>query len=251
MTDDPAGRNPVPWAADRATVEYFERHTHEYGARRLRTAIAFVNEHKPADASLIDLGCGTGNVLAHIATATAITNLVGIDVSKRCVELTRQKVEAEVHQASILDRATVERFRGRFDFAVMAAVLHHLVGATRRRSHELATLAVRNAFELVKPGGFLIVMEPTFTPAAPLTALFWAKTMLSKVFRRRLPIGGYWNNIGAPVVSYYGSGQVQEMLRGRPDAEVVMVDEAPQQLGRLASLLVSKSNTTLVARLTG
>ena len=104
--------------------------------------------------------------------------------------------------------------------------------------------------QLTRPGGYLIVMEPTFTPAAPLFALFWLKTVLAKIFHRRLPVGGYWNNIGAPVVSYYSRDQLLAMLRTQPGVEIVQVEEVPQALSRLAGPLVSKSNTTIVARRT-
>ncbi|HEY9379532.1 MAG TPA: class I SAM-dependent methyltransferase, partial [Jiangellaceae bacterium] len=128
-------------ADDQATVEYFEHHAHDYSAARLRPAVTFIRKHSTPDASLIDIGCGTGNVLAHIARTTRITNLVGLDVSERCVELTRQKVAAEVYRASVLDDETVDRFRSSFDFAVMAAVLHHVIGSTRRRSYLAASQA--------------------------------------------------------------------------------------------------------------
>jgi 2-polyprenyl-3-methyl-5-hydroxy-6-metoxy-1,4-benzoquinol methylase len=233
---------------DQATIDYFEHHVHDYSSGRLHPAVTFIAEHTTPDASLIDIGCGTGNVLAHIARTTGISQLAGLDVSERCVELTKEKVAADVYRASVLDDATVARFRGSFDFAVMAAVLHHLVGVNRRRSRRAANRAVSNALELVKPGGYLIVMEPTFTPAATVFALFWVKTVLSKIFHRRLPVGGYWNNIGAPVVSYYSSKQVLTMLQTSPGAEIVQVDEVPQRLSKLADLLVSKSNTTVMAR---
>jgi 2-polyprenyl-3-methyl-5-hydroxy-6-metoxy-1,4-benzoquinol methylase len=235
-------------ADDQATVEYFEHHAHDYSAARLRPAVTFIRKHSTPDASLIDIGCGTGNVLAHIARTTRITNLVGLDVSERCVKLTRQKVAAEVYRASVLDDETVDRFRGSFDFAVMAAVLHHVIGSSRRRSYLAASQAVSNALELVKPGGHLVVMEPTFTPAVSVFALFWVKTVLAKVFHRRLPVGDYWNNIGAPVVSYYSSNQLLAMLRTRPGTEIIQFDEAPQTVSKLADLLVSKSNTTIVTR---
>ena len=238
----------VPAPSDAGTVEYFEHHVHEYSARRLRPAVAFINQHKPADAALIDIGCGAGNVLAHLAESTGIATLAGLDVSERCVVLTRERVPAAgVHQASVLDPATVDRFRDTFDFAVLAAVVHHLVGPTRRQSRQLARDAVANALQLVKPGGYLIVMEPTFVPAPSVFVLFWLKTVLSRIFHRRLPVGGYWNNVGAPVVSYYSSGQLRAMLHDRPDTEIVLVDEQPQRLGKLAGLVVSKSNTTVVA----
>jgi 2-polyprenyl-3-methyl-5-hydroxy-6-metoxy-1,4-benzoquinol methylase len=260
FANSPNPRVPLPGCSlysalmteDQATVEYFDHHAHDYSAGRLRPAVAFINEHLPVDASLIDIGCGTGNVLAHIAKATGIRHLAGLDVSERCVELTLQKVAAAaVYRASVLDQGMVDQFRGRFDFAVLAAVLHHLVGPTRGRSRQLADRAVSNALQLVKPGGYLIVMEPTFTPAAPVFALFWVKVVLSKIFRRRLPVGDYWNNIGAPVVSYYSCEQVQAMLRtALPGTQIVQVDEVPQTLNALADRLVSKSNTTVVARRT-
>jgi 2-polyprenyl-3-methyl-5-hydroxy-6-metoxy-1,4-benzoquinol methylase len=233
---------------DQATIDYFGHHVHDYSPGRLHPAVTFIAEHTKPDASLIDIGCGTGNVLAHIARTTGISQLAGLDVSERCVELTKEKVAADVDRASVLDDATVARFRGSFDFAVMAAVLHHLVGANRRRSRRAANRAVSNALELVKPGGYLIVMEPTFTPAATVSALFWVKTVLSKIFHRRLPVGGYWNNIGSPVVSYYSGKQVLTMMQTSPGAEIVQVDEVPQRLSKLADLLVSKSNTTVMAR---
>jgi SAM-dependent methyltransferase len=233
---------------DRATVEYFEHHAHDYSPARMQTAVTFIAEHVTPDASLIDIGCGTGNVLAHIARTAGISQLAGLDISQRCVELTKEKVAADVYQASVLDDATVGRFHGSFHFAVMAAVLHHLVGPNRRHSRRAGDRAVSNALEMVKPGGYLIVMEPTFTPAATVFALFWIKTVLSKIFHRRLPIGGYWNNIGPPVVSYYSSEQVLAMLLASPSAEIIQVHDEPQRLSKLAGLVVSKSNTTVIAR---
>ena len=38
------------------------------------------------------------------------------------------------------------------------------------------------------------------------------------------------------------------MLRTSLGAEIVQVDDAPQRLSKLADLLVSKSNTTVIAR---
>lgn len=249
----PSGREaraayPSRMGDDRATVDYFDHHVHDYSPARLQSAVTFIAEHVTPDSALIDIGCGTGNVLAHISRTTGISQLAGLDVSERCVELTKEKVAADVYRASVLDDATVARFRGGFDVAVMAAVLHHLVGPSRRHSRRAANRAVSNALQMVKPGGYLIVVEPTFTPAVTVFVLFWIKTVLSKIFRRRLPIGGYWNNVGAPVVSYYSTDEVLEMLGGAPDVQIIQVDKAPQRLSKLADLLVSKSNTTVVAR---
>lgn len=233
--------------ADPDTVAYFDDHTHEYSVGRLRRAVEFIRQHRTPDATLVDIGCGTGNVLAHIKRHTGLRTLVGLDVSERSLQLTRERVGAEVHLASVLDDTMVDRFAERFDFAVMAAVLHHLVESTRRQSLRAATRAVQNAVRMVKPGGYLIIIEPTFTPSPPLTALFWTKTLLSKLVHRRLAVGGYWNNLGAPVVSYYSRKHVLAMVHAQPITRVVLEDSGPQPLSRLAALVVNKSNTTVVA----
>jgi hypothetical protein len=72
---------------------------------------------------------------------------------------------------------------------------------------------------LLKPGGYLVIAEPTFAPSAPLGALFWAKSLTARLTSRRLPIGGYWNNIGPPVVSYHSPDQLRTLVARLPPAE--------------------------------
>ena len=231
------------------TTAYFEHHVPEYSLRHARRAVQLIHAAGPRDAALVDIGCGVGTVLALLAeTSPGITRFVGFDVSAACLELTRQRVDAELHQASILDPATIERFRGQFDFALMAAVLHHLVGSTRRRSRRIAETAIANSLVLLKPGGYLVIAEPTFVPSAALGALFWVKSLSARLTSRRLPIGGYWNNIGPPVVSYYGPDQLRALVAGVPAAEIVSTDSVPQRLNRLGQILVAKTNTTMMIR---
>ena len=235
-------------AADQETTAYFDQHVPEYSLRHARRAVQLICAAGPRDASLVDIGCGVGTVLASLATkATGISRLVGFDVSSACLEETRQKVDAELHQVSITDSAAVGRFRGQFDFALMAAVLHHLVGPTRRRSRRVAETAIANSLVLLKPGGYLVIAEPTFAPSAPLGALFWAKRMSARMTSRRLPIGGYWNNLGPPIVSYYSPDQLHALVGGLP-AEIVFSDSVPQRLNRLGQTLVAKTNTTMMIR---
>ena len=233
---------------DASTAAYFEHHAPEYSPRRLRTAMRLINKLAPADGALIDVGCGVGNVLAYAAGKTRLPRLVGMDVSPRCLEMARDRVNAEFVQASILDADAVERMRGRFDVALMAAVLHHVIDGTRRRSRGAAERAVTNAAALIRPGGHLVIVEPTFRPAPPLTALFWMKRLTSAVVERRIPIGGYWNNIGPPVVSYYSHADVLAMVAGVPGIRVVDQVAEPQRLSPLAARVLAKTNSTIVAQ---
>ena len=98
--------------------------------------------------------------------AGGIEGTAGLDVSARCLEQTRERVDAETFLGSVLDRELVDSIGPKYDFAVVAAVLHHLIGDSRRESREHAKLAVANSKRLLKPGGHLIIHEPS-TPRTP------------------------------------------------------------------------------------
>jgi SAM-dependent methyltransferase len=242
------GRRRVRPAVHQPTVGYFDHHVPEYSPRRLARAVELIDTHVPAGASLVDVGCGAGSVMAHLAARTRLARFTGLDVSTASLDRAARAVDAELHRASILDPATVRRFGGRFDVAVMAAVLHHLVGPTRRSSRRAAATAVAHAWRLLRPGGHLVVVEPTFAPAPPLTLLFWTKNLTSRVVDRRIPVGDYWNNIGPPVVSYYSHRDVRELVRRQPGATVVHAEATPQPLTRLAGAVLTKTGTTVMAR---
>src|ERR1700730_13643139 len=142
---------------DAATVEYFDSLVPEYGTDRLAVVARFSNAHQIPDASLIDVGAGTGNTLKFIENETGIGRLAAFDVSRRCLDQVKEHLDCELLQGSILDTEFIEKIGPRFDFVVVAAVLHHLIGRSRRQSHEYAALAVVNAKRLLKPGGYLII----------------------------------------------------------------------------------------------
>lgn len=199
--------------ADEATVEYFDGHLHEYGRGRLRGVARLIGRHTGPGTRLVDVGCGTGTNLARLARVLGVSDLTAIDVSGRSLERAGQRLpEARLVQGSILDEATVAPLSGGFDVVLMAAVLHHLVGPTRRSSRERAVAGVAGALRLLAPGGVLVVLEPVIGPRAAMGALFWAKRGVTTVTSSRVPVLGYWNNIGAPVVSFYGPAEVEEFI---------------------------------------
>jgi SAM-dependent methyltransferase len=235
-------------ARDEDTVAYFDEHTPEYGTSRLEPAARFIREHRREGTSLIDVGCGVGNTLEYLVRAGDVKGPAGLDVSARCLEQTRERVDAETFLGSVLDRELVDSIGPRFDFAVVAAVLHHLIGDTRRESREHAELAVANSKRLLKPGGHLIVHEPVYSPYSAMTALFHLKKAVTRVTDRRVGVFGYWNNIGAPVVSYYTEPVLEEMLLAGEPATVVERHEERWEPPRLVRPLVGKASVTLIAR---
>jgi SAM-dependent methyltransferase len=241
----------APRILDRATAEYFDRHLPEYGVERLEPAADFIRRHASPGSSLVDLGCGAGNTLAYLKETTGITDVGGVDVSKRLLERAHDELGCTTYHGSIFDRDFVLGLGRRFDFAVLAAVLHHLIGRTRKESRTLARRALANSADLLEPGGHLVVHEPTFSPSLAMDAVFYVKKVVSGVAPRRVAIGGSWNNIGAPVVSYYTNDQLLEMVRGTPGLEVVATTVKPDPLNPFVDAVLSKTATTLAARRTG
>ncbi len=198
----------------------------------------------------MDVGCGSGNVLAYLRDETGVRRLAGIDVSPRYLEQARERVGCETHQGSILDADLVAGLAGRFDFAVLGAVLHHLVGRTRRASRERARLALANAVSLVRTGGHVILHEPVFYPPWTMDLVFYAKRVASALTSRRLELFDQWNNLGAPVVSYYTNEELVRMIEADPRAEMLELRSAPAYLSSLqrAAFIRRREDTTVVVR---
>jgi len=239
---------PQDIVRDDDTIAYFDDHVPEYSVERLELAAKLINERKGEDSALVDIGCGAGNTLHYLRQETGIERLCGIDVSANLLERTRERVQAETHLGSILDRELVEHLACRFDFAVVAAVLHHLIGKSRKQSRQYAALAVRNSLDLLRPGGHLIIMEPVFGPPLAMDTVFWVKKGLTRLTSRRVSLFGHWNNLGPPVVSYYTPEDLLAMVRAADGAELTdtLVEEQPLPGG--VRMVLSRADATILAR---
>lgn len=237
-------------ARDAGTEAYFDTRTPEYDPARFAPAAEWIRRLGGADSSLLDVGCGNGNVLAYLRAATGLRRLAGIDLSPRGLDQARQRAGCETHLGSILDADLVRRLEGRFDFVVLGAVLHHLVGPTRRASRARARLALANAVSLVRPGGLLLVIEPVFYPTWVMDVVFYVKKAAATLTSRRLELFDRWNNVGAPIVSYYTNEELQGMAAKDPRAEVLELRSAPAYLPSLqrAAFIRRREDTTLVIR---
>lgn len=201
---------------DRQTQRYFEQFTPHFSQAKFQFALDYLAKHGSADHSLVDIGCGDGGTIALIRENTPIRKLAGLDVARTYAEKAGASTGCEVIVGSILDPALVERHRARFDYAVLGAVLHHLIDDTRARSLAAARLCVEHALQLLKPGGELLIFEPTFRPRVAMWGVFWIKRILGSFVSSRLELGPRWLNIAQPVVSYYSDSQVEEMVSSQP-----------------------------------
>jgi SAM-dependent methyltransferase len=197
---------------DEQTRDYFQTNIPEYWGGRYNEVIRFLGDVAADDMSLLDIGCGTGNILAAIRAGTCLSRLTGVDTSSAYLDKAGEK-GFTAHEGSITDEASLASLGSQFDFVLVGAVLHHLVASGRRSSRALAELALKNALGMVRRGGRLILMEPTFRPRPTMTAVFHIKRLLSRVTKRRIELFGKWNNIGEPIVSYYSTAELEAMVR--------------------------------------
>lgn len=231
---------------DPQTAAYFDEHVPEYSVERLRYAADWIGEHKRPDSSIVDVGCGAGNTLAFLRGTTGIESVVGIDVSEKCLKQTRERLGCTTYLGSILDRDVVARVGHDFDFAIVSAVLHHLIGRSRRGSRLYVVTAIVNSLALLRPGGHLLVLEPTFRPRLAMDALFYVKKLVSSFTATRVPLFVSWNNIGAPVVSYYEASEVRAMLEAAGSTVVAEWSEGERRRS-LVSAALRKRDITLAA----
>lgn len=126
----------------------------EFGDRRF---LGLLSE-RVAGGRVMDVGCGTGDLSAHLH-AMGASAVYGFDISRRRVEEARAKygglegVTFHVHSAE-------DPISGRFDVIVGHAILHHLDFRVT-----LATLFEDN----LRPGGRMVFVEPM---SHPLTLAF-------------------------------------------------------------------------------
>src|SRR5512146_1629211 len=115
---------------DNQTAAYFNTHLHEYGSERLRFVVDVIKRYAPERASLIDVGCGTGHALAYIRSHADLHDVWAMDVSEESLALASRRVQSHTLLGSILDDQISRHVPRQFDFALLAAVLHHLIAPT-------------------------------------------------------------------------------------------------------------------------
>ncbi len=135
--DDFFGRVPHEWDAIRERL---------FGDRFLLSAVA---AQLPSDAVVVDLGCGTGHTLLHLAPF--VGRAIGVDREPRMLAVARARLESvahvEWHEAALTDLPLDD---GVADVVLCILVLHHVreVGA-----------ALSEARRILAPGGQVTVVD--------------------------------------------------------------------------------------------
>lgn len=208
---------------DERTERYFEEHTPVYSIKKYADVLAFLRDTAGPQASLLDIGCASGGLLKLVMDNTSIQDVAGVDVSPAYLDQCVAAVPTcRTSLASILDEDLRMAVGREFSFVVVGAVLHHLVGSTRRKSLKYAREGLANAWSLVEPGGTLIIEEPTYRPRWLMGGLFYVKRLVSSLVPGRVTIFGHWNNLGEPVVSYFSHAALVQEASELPGATLVL-----------------------------
>jgi SAM-dependent methyltransferase len=214
---------------DKRTLEYFDQFTPHYDPERFNFALDYLRENSSPNQSLIDIGCGDGATLFLVKQNTNLKeNLFGLDISSNYLSKAQELVGCKTIEGSVLDPALIENYSGKFDFCTLGAVIHHLIGNSRKQSFEFAAHCLNNSIKLLKPNGRLIIFEPTHSPSYMMDVIFWTKKLFGSLTNERIELFSKWANFGQPVVSYYTPEQLLSFLAQVPKTKIldkVIVDK--------------------------
>jgi SAM-dependent methyltransferase len=219
---------------------------YSFSVERYEEIVRFL-KNLPKDISILDVGCGTGNILEFIREETQIKKVYGLDIDENALEVAKER-GLEVYRCSIVDDC-VEKIGRKFDVVIIGAVLHHLVSETRSGSIELARKALLNSVYLLKDDGYLVILEPTFEPFWLLTFVFYLKRFLSLFTSKRITIFNYWNNIGPPVVSYFSNSKLVSIIESFKNLLILKTFFKERDLDFLQKLFFLRSyEVTIIAK---
>ena len=111
-----------------------------------------------AGGTLLEVGCGTGNLLVQLAKAFPRANVVGVDIDVESLALARTRIEkagiaerAQARQGSV--GATVAP--SSLDAVVMVEVLHEIAPKIRPS-------VINESAVALKPGGWMLIVDETY-----------------------------------------------------------------------------------------
>jgi len=127
-------------------------------ARRILPGIAELAEQLDSGGSLLEVGCGTGNLLLQVAKAFPNARCTGVEIDPIGISAAR----AAIRNAGLDERIAIIEgdvattvAEGVFDVVVMVEVLHEISPHTR-------PAVVRGCARALRPGGWLVIVDETY-----------------------------------------------------------------------------------------
>jgi SAM-dependent methyltransferase len=127
-------------------------------AKKILPTLAGLTQRLEAGGAVLEVGCGTGNLLVQLAKAFPKARCIGVDIDADSLASARQRLE----KAGIADRAEARQgtvgqvvARASVDAVVMVEVLHEIAPRLRPSVIEESAAAL-------KPGGWLVIVDETY-----------------------------------------------------------------------------------------
>jgi SAM-dependent methyltransferase len=130
------------------------------GSKRAQTILVRDHFRPWTGARVLDLGCGTGELLDYLGDVL----YTGIDVSDEYISHAREHF-GDRAEFLVGDATSVKLDPNTFDLVLAVGVLHHLDDAGARDLCEIAAAALR-------PSGRMITVDPAFTQSQNRAARF-------------------------------------------------------------------------------
>lgn len=126
----------------------------------------------PAAKNLLDVGCGAGNYTLKMLSKLPDLNCTLVDLSKPMLDKAFERVSPETeNEVTILqgDIREVSLPQNHFDIILAGAILHHL------RDDEDWETTFKKLYDLLKPGGCLMISDLITQETEALTAYTWER----------------------------------------------------------------------------
>jgi 2-polyprenyl-3-methyl-5-hydroxy-6-metoxy-1,4-benzoquinol methylase len=127
-------------------------------AKKILPALDGLSTRLEAGGALLEVGCGTGNLLLQLAKAFPKARVVGVDIEVESLQAAQAKITAaglrervEARQGTVA--STVQP--GSMDAVMMIEVLHEIAPALRPG-------VIRESAAALRPGGWLVIVDETY-----------------------------------------------------------------------------------------
>ncbi len=126
-------------------------------AKKILPGLAGLTDRLAAGGSILEVGCGTGNLLVQIAKAFPSARVVGVDIDAASVATARKRIadanladRVEARHGSLTDLPA-----GSFDAAVMVEVLHEI-------GQPIRPAVVKDTARVLNAGGWMVIVDETY-----------------------------------------------------------------------------------------
>ncbi|HEU5282236.1 MAG TPA: class I SAM-dependent methyltransferase [Burkholderiales bacterium] len=127
-------------------------------AKKILPGLPGLSDRLGTGGRVLEVGCGTGNLLVQLAKAFPAAQVVGVDIETESVATARRRVQdagvgdrVEVCLGTVADAARA----GQFDTALMVEVLHEIAA-------DIRPAVVAESARALKPGGWMVIVDETY-----------------------------------------------------------------------------------------